>query len=353
MKLLGLLITCLGVMGALTVEVFKMGCEETPFKACSSRGLVGVIATAENIRHLSQFLRERCIPNAFVFGWNDHYDLFVLQSVSETLAPFDQYTNTSRYVLYMGKCPCPVPVVEERRCHEEKSYHEKECESVHREECAPVYHEEHHRHEEKPCHTVVVNPERRIRHIERCEESVSSCKEEERCPLIPKRCRKVCKSRSRCHRRCPIKVIEELADLKTYTFDTRKFQRRGDVVVKVCSKSTKDKFERFIINRRGDVVQGNNRRCHIRPLPNCLRCPKKLLRLKRHIERRFCDERVCLYVNDRCEIFVLVDGKFYRVITREHGRRSRKFHLRRIRGRRLRHLIKNGLANVEFGPIRC
>jgi hypothetical protein len=77
------------------------------------------------------------------------------------------------------------------------------------------------------------------------------------------------------------------------------------------------------------------------------RHPKRLLKLKRYIERRYCAE-VCLYIDDKCNIFVLVDGEFFCVSM--EGRRP---HLRRIRGHRLRKLIHCGLYGVEFESISC
>ena len=159
--------------------------------------------------------------------------------------------------------------------------------------------------------------------------------------------RRRCTSRDRCHRRCPIKIVEELTKLKKFTFDFNRYKRKGDVVVKVCSKEAKNKFERFIIDRRGKIYSGKNKRCVPDCLPKCLRHPKRLLKLKRYIERRYCAE-VCLYIDDKCNIFVLVDGEFFCVSM--EGRRP---HLRRIRGHRLRKLIHCGLYGVEFESISC
>jgi len=367
-----LLITCLGFIGALKVDITELRCGQSPYDSCVERGCIGIVASSLNKEHLIKVLQHNRIPDAFVFGYDDHYMLMVLHS-NGALAPYDPYTNTSKFVLCAGACPCPVygkkEICEERReiCEDRRG---EVCEER-REECK-VYisngkAEEYCRREQTPCNPprrceVVYDVdvdikrtyERDYRCVEPCSESSSSseCEERERCrKVFPKKCKRACKSRYRCHRRCPAKILEFLTKLKTYKFDVHKFRRRGDVLVKVCSKDIKAKFERFIISKNGEVLDGNNKRCVPDCLPKCLKCPRELLRLKRFLEKKFCNRTVCLYINDKCGVYVLVDGRFFQVIKREG--RHRRPHLRRIRGHRLRKLIHHGLYGVEFGAIDC
>jgi hypothetical protein len=121
MKILGLVLACLTLVWAkgakygrrqthkteMKVDVLKLRCDQSPFDACMERGCSGVIASSLNKFMLIKILNEYCIPSAYVFGYDNHYGLFVLHS-NGALAPYEQYTNVSSHVLCVAECPCPV-----------------------------------------------------------------------------------------------------------------------------------------------------------------------------------------------------------------------------------------------------
>jgi len=327
----------------MRVEVVPLGCEQDPHVLCKELRCAGVMASGNNYEMLGKFLEKRGIRSAYVFGWDGVYGLFVLHDTGAVVPYFEfNKDSLSNHILCMAECPCPPVYGQEKAvcppqpCKEE---YVNPCPQPcpPQEECFVVY------EEDGRCKEVCVKPCPPYP----CKESSSSEECREECRLYPGKSKKKCTSKDKCHRRCPIKVIEELTKLKRFTFDFSKYKRRGDVVVKVCSKEAKSKFERFTISKKGEIYTGNNKRCVPSCLPKCLRNPKKLLKLKKYIERKYC-KKVCLYINEKCGIFVLVDGKFFSV-----SQKGKRPHLRRVRGHKLRKLIHSGLYGVEFGSISC
>lgn len=344
MKLLGLLMIGLGAISALKTKALHLNCEQElkPYSAVVDARCMAFALNGDNIHEAINYLKAMGIKKAYVLHWNDHNlceNPMVLYD-NGTLAPFDPYTNRAKYVLCVDACTCPGGVQAEAG----RGY--VPCEKPCAEPCGEWV-------EEKV--TVNPAPNHKGRAVTRCHEEYSSSSDREcekkRCPVFPRVCKEKCKSRSRCHG-CPNKKVQVLMSLKTYTFDVERYRRRGDVIVRVCSKDSKEKYERFIVSKSGEIKGRNDRRCVVEPLPKCLRCPKKLHQLKRCIERKVC-QKVCLYINSKCEIFILVgDCKFYRVVVKD-DRRHKKIHLKKIRGHKLRELIKHGLYGVEFGPVDC
>jgi len=370
-------------------KLIKLDCYQQmhPLEAITGSEYMPYIVTSHNQAETAAFLKKMGVKAAYVLGWNDHVQLNVIRQ-DGNVAPYAPFVNVAEWVLFAEDCACPGS--------EHKPEHGKPCHEEYRAEypqprpyvpeynhVLPVqeFHEEyypvHHEYVNPPQHHVRHERRRRFPCVESSSSSDSSSSEEceERCRRFPKICKKKCRSRSRCHGR-PNKKIEICKSDKTFVFDIHRFRRRGDVLVKVCSKDEKARFEEFIISRHGEVRGKDDRRCVPEHLPPCLRCPKKLFEIKRRIERKVC-EKVCLYVNERCEIFVLVgDCKFFRVIVKgerrerdeHHSRRDehddrrderhcrdfgRKFCLKRIREHKLRKLIRHGLFGVEFESSEC
>ncbi|KMV66735.1 hypothetical protein M970_010650 [Encephalitozoon cuniculi EcunIII-L] len=353
MKLLGFLIVGLSAISALKTKALHLTCEQElrPYSAVVDANCMAFALNGSNIHEAIKYLQAMNIKKAYVLYWNDH-DLRGTPMVlydNGALAPFDPYTNTAKYVLCVEACPCPgskaasvggfQAATSSEKIYVEGSARPAPCSEV----CIePVERRPHYK-------KIVVNPSPSncIPCEPECYDSSSSSEcNKKRCKTFPRICKEKCGSR---RRGCPRKV-EVLKSQKTYTFDIEKYRRRGEVVVRVCSKDSKEKFERFILSRNGEIRGNNNKNCILEPLPKCLRCPGQLHKLKKHIERKVCQE-VCMYINAKCDIFVLVgDCDFYRVVVNDR-RRYRNLHLKKVRGHKLRELIKHGLFGVEFGPL--
>ncbi|AFN82405.1 spore wall and anchoring disk complex protein EnP1 [Encephalitozoon romaleae SJ-2008] len=347
MKLLGLLAIAFGAINALKTKALHLNCEQElkPYNAVLDAKCMAFALNGSNINEAIRYLKAMNIEKAYVLYWNDH-DLrqnpMVLYS-NGTLAPLDPHTNTAKYVLCVETCTCPGSEI--------RPSAPAPCEKIYIENngsvpCEKIYIGG----ETTTCKKIVVNPspKRECIPCEPCDSSSSDevCKDK-RCKVFPRVCKKACGSR---HRRSP-KKVEVVKSQKTFTFDVEKYRRRGEVVVRVCSKDSKDKFEKFVLSRNGEI-RGKNDKCVPEVLPKCLRCPSKVYKLKKRIERDVC-QKVCMYINSKCEIFVLIgDCEFYRVIVRENGR-HRGLRLRKVRGHKLKELIKHGLFGVEFGPVDC
>ncbi|KAG5858912.1 hypothetical protein KMI_10g16120 [Encephalitozoon hellem] len=343
MKLLGLLAIASGAINALKTKALHLNCEQElkPYSAVLSANCMAFALNADNIHETIRYLNSMNIDKAYVLYWNDH-DLrqnpMVLHK-NGALAPLDPNTNRAKYVLCVEACSCPGSNT--------RPGNSVPCESICVENngSTPCSENIYVQREENICNKVVVNPSpRRCGPCEPCDSSSNNECGDRRCKVFPRVSKKVSGSR---RRGCP-KKVEVVKSQKTFTFDVERYRRRGDVVVRVCSSDCKDKFESFVLSRNGEI-RGRSDKCVPEVLPECLRCPGKIYQLKRRIERDVC-QRVCMYINNRCEIFVMVgDCEFYRVIAREGRRRG--LHLKKVRGHKLRELIKNGLFGVEFGPV--
>lgn len=357
-------------IGEMKIEVVKLRCEEDPYDACVVRGGAAVAESSENRAALMALLVKEKVAKAYVFGHDNHYGLFVLFA-NGTLAPYDKFTCTADHVICAGKCPCPVygetvPAANPSTTGSHGSSSAASSGAATGSQGTSTG---------AACSTCpssgnatgngsmstdtipATTPAGEVKPVDNCgveyvmpcDSSSSDCeKKRDKCKSYPKKCTKKCRARVSCHRGCSTKTHKKTVTVKNFVLDTRRFKRQGDTVVRACSKEEVSKSETFIMNRGGEVVPGN-RPCPVEPVPRCLRRPRELMRLVRNVSRKFgC--RPCLYINERCDVFVEVNGKFYRVARRDGSRRP---HFRRIRGRKLRHLLKCGLYGVEFGSIRC
>ncbi|ADM10934.1 spore wall and anchoring disk complex protein EnP1 [Encephalitozoon intestinalis ATCC 50506] len=348
MKLLGLLISAFGAINALKIKALYLSCdyELRPYNAVIDSQCMAFALNGSNIHEAIRYLNAMNIDKAYVLYWNDH-DLHQNPMVlhkNGALAPFDRYTNTAKHVLCVEACSCPGPQSRPVVCPENNGASVSSP-------CPPCGQG----NNTTVCDKVVVNPQP-VKPLPApctpcapCESSSSEKSESKECMTFPRICKKKCGPR---HGRSP-KKVEIVKSQKTYTFDIERYKRRGDVVVRVCSQDCKDKFEKFVLTKTGEIRKGKDKKCIPEPLPECLQCPKNLYKLKSGIEAKVCSE-VCMYINSKCEIFVLIgDCDFYKVVMNERRRKQSSFHLKKIRGQKLRELIRQGLFGVEFSPLKC
>jgi hypothetical protein len=99
------------------------------------------------------------------------------------------------------------------------------------------------------------------------------------------------------------------------------------------------RHEKFWINeKRTDCKKLN--------IPQILCSPSLLWQVKQHLEeRRRC--KVCLYINDKSCIFVLIDNCLY-FVKFEERRHRKKIRICRLSKRKVSRLIKEGLYGVSF-----
>ncbi|KAH9412174.1 hypothetical protein HK407_01g00670 [Ordospora pajunii] len=344
MKIVGLLAVCIGAISAMTISHVKVRCElsNKPWLVFKEeRNILPYMLTSENLPATREYLRVTGIMRAYVFSWNGEGTVspFVVEAAAGTVTPFNPVTNTADYILCAGECPCPMPGTQGNAGQIINTSREKylvRVESANRSSVNPCF-------EDK---------------LRRCEEDSSCSEADAKCYEFASVKKEKCAFSSG-HRRFPNKKFEITSSLKKFVFDIKTFHRKGETIVKVTSNSNKEKVERFVISKNGEIKGTDNKKCKIDPLPRCLKNPRKLYRLKKCIERMLNNTEVCMYINDKCEIFIVVpNGRacvVYKVIVKGEGEgRKEKIRIsKQIRGDRLRELIKCGLFGVEFGSIDC
>ncbi|KAM0672321.1 hypothetical protein CWI42_010710 [Ordospora colligata] len=344
MKIVGLLIACVSAISAMTITSIKVRCEfkDKPWLVFTEeRSLLPYMLTTENLPATREYLRATGIQRAYVFGWNGEYTKvipFVVEAAAGSVTPFIADRNTAEYILCVGECPCPMAGTQGNAVQIVGTSNGRSVIRV------------------NPGNNNSVNPCFEDKKTRRCEEESSCSEAGVKCYDFVSVKKEKCGFSSG-YRRFPNRKLEITESLKDYVFDIKTLHRKGDTIVNVTSKSNKEKIEKFVITKNGEIKGTDNKKCKIDPLPRCLKNPKKLYKLKQCIEARFNGMKVCMYVNDKCEIFVVVPKGdacvAYKVIIKGDGRKEKIRLGKQIRGNRLRELKKNGLFGVEFASIDC
>jgi hypothetical protein len=332
MKFAAVLFGLLGLLQALNVKLIRLMCNEDPLCACLRRGYKGAVCDATNLSLLIDVLKKHKLERSYVFGWNDHKLIPMVLFDNGTLVPKHEHNVVAKHVICVLECTCFDSCEPEKPsvpCRQPKA--PSSCELP-----KPTFCFEPSR-PASPCRS-----ERICRISGEEHESCESPGEE--CYVFAQRSKECHKSK---HRKggCPAKTVEIKTKAKTYIIDTDAYIRRGDVVVTVCSEENDVKKQTYVMPRPGRHCK----RLTSNEIPEVLRNPKKLLRLKERLEADLCAQ-VCLYISDRSSrLYALVDGcELFEIVSSKRKHHKRRVSLKRVGRRHTHKLVKQGLYGVEL-----
>ena len=110
MNRLSLLLLLVEIVKSFTAVIAEGTCDQNPYEICTAVNRTGVLANSTNLKILTDLLTEKDVEKAYVYGWEDHKDLYVLYS-NGTLVPYIKDRITSKYALCVGDCPCKPKIL--------------------------------------------------------------------------------------------------------------------------------------------------------------------------------------------------------------------------------------------------
>lgn len=330
------------------VALIQGRCGDDPSTICGKNKKLPVAADSANINSLINILKARCIPAAYVSGWNGTPGDFVLRD-NGALAPWNRITNDANYSFCLDICPCPEYLNQNKptSCHSNKENNKPACSK------SPVVNKP---CPQKPCPVEPVCP------------PVNHCPVE---PVCPKPCEVTCDDSSTSENECPplctkrVKVSEKCKNIGNNDVLNRECEileccRNYIIDPKGCKN--KKKYKLVIVDSVTEKSVKNvglsqripNKNCNSN-IPVILRFPNALLKLQKALECQF-GSTVCLYIGGKnCDkLYALIDCKLYyiRICVKDLCSKKWKFEsiaVIKLHKKQVRELRKNGLSKITFG----
>lgn len=373
-----LLILTLINLVILNPIIIKSRCDQDPNTICESNGRKKFVATSLNLQKLMSILKNNNVPNAYVYGWNDHRGLYVVHQ-NGNVAPYDKYTNVSDYAFCEGICPCPEDNI--------VSSHSKQMDSEswydHVSRCKPHlpwfsdtdnYHKEfnvnsklHYPHNHPHDYKFITNQQTcHIYDDKHCKIPLERHHYKKYDQISPHHhSQQDCSyntftqmpSYSHCrpeNKPCPFfqKIKSEKCKIKECygdsLFSDKLNKNNKSFTIRYINDCTNQIITKDEINATKTKVYNINspKSCSKYNIPPILHNFKLLCHVKHILECKF-KSKICLYVTDNNSLYVYFDGCLYRVCFMD-GVNDMRFYTKIVNKDKVHELSDEGLYRIEF-----